>query len=219
MHMISQKRVWKCMAACAFSLLLVLSSTGCTDKNEVDSTMSDVEMGDLAYGATMRDDDSHAIPLEYDKRYFTEAAELDAVVNYYTAILTQDVELLQSCTVREYMNYLYDNVYGGLLDDSAFLAQQQEKLSEEIGGEYTISQIQITDCLEAEDAGSEAQRLTDMLNSLKGDENYCANHMQSCKTLTLTLLLSSTDETAESVLCEDIPVYLLCLDDAYYVCV
>lgn len=213
--MMQKKRTLQGIAVCAMVLLLAFGGMGCSGNESDTESGVNVAMEDLAYGSTMRDDDSHAVPLEYDKRFFENADELDALANYYAAIQNQDAELLQTCTVREYMDYLYENVYGGLLDDRAFVAQQHEKLGEEIDGTYTISQVQITGCLDQDDAGSEASRLTEMLNTLKGDENYCTDHMQSCKTLTLTLVLSNDTDT---VFCDEITVYLLCLDDAYYVC-
>ena len=48
-----------------------------------------------AAAATMRDDTSRAVPLEYDKR-FLEDGELDALANYYGSIQNEDVALFQS---------------------------------------------------------------------------------------------------------------------------
>lgn len=94
------RRILVCATAAA---LLCTGFAGCSDSNSSDSESGvNIAMEDLEYGATMRDDDSRAVPLEYDKR-FLEDGELDALANYYASIQNEDVELFQSCTVEKYM--------------------------------------------------------------------------------------------------------------------
>ena len=87
------RRILVCATAAA---LLCTGFAGCSDSNSSDSESGvNIAMEDLEYGATMRDDDSRAVPLEYDKR-FLEDGELDALANYYASIQNEDVELFQS---------------------------------------------------------------------------------------------------------------------------
>ena len=105
------RRILTCAAAAA---LLCTSLAGCSgDSSSSSESGINVDMEDLEYGATMRDDTSRAVPLEYDKR-FLEDGELDALANYYGSIQNEDVALFQSCTVSEYMESLYKNAYGDL---------------------------------------------------------------------------------------------------------
>ena len=162
----------------------------------------------------MRDDDSRAVPLEYDKR-FLEDGELDALANYYASIQNEDVELFQSCTVEKYMESLYENAYGGLLDDNAYVTQQKESYEKQLSGDIHFSQILVNDCLKQDETGSNAEYLTGMLNELNEDSNYCTDHMESCKTLTVQPVLTNGTDT---VYCDEVTVFLIELDNQYYVC-
>ena len=126
------RRILVCATAAA---LLCTGFAGCSDSNSSDSESGvNIAMEDLEYGATMRDDDSRAVPLEYDKG-FLEDGELDALANYYASIQNEDVELFQSCTVEKYMESLYENAYGGLLDDNAYVTQQKESYEKQLSGD------------------------------------------------------------------------------------
>ena len=188
------RRILVCATA---ATLLCTGFAGCSDSNSSDSESGvNIAMEDLEYGATMRDDDSRAVPLEYDKR-FLEDGELDALANYYASIQNEDVELFQSCTVEKYMESLYENAYGGLLDDNAYVTQQKESYEKQLSCDIHFSQILVNDCLKQDETGSNAEYLTGMLNELNEDSNYCTDHMESCKTLTYsryspTALIQST---------------------------
>ncbi|MFR9195675.1 MAG: hypothetical protein ACLVK8_10200, partial [Ruminococcus sp.] len=134
------RRILTCAAAAA---LLCTSFAGCSgDSSSSSESGINVDMEDMEYGATMRDDTSRAVPLEYDKR-FLEDGELDALANYYGSIQNEDVALFQSCTVSEYMESLYKNAYGDLLDDSAYVSQQKKSYEDQMGGDFTFSQIMV----------------------------------------------------------------------------
>ena len=205
------RRILLCTAAAAMACVCF----GCSDSSETwVSTEENIAMEDLEYGATMRDDDSYAVPLEYDKRYF-EAGELEALANYYAAIQNQDTALFSSCVLREYMESLYQNAYGGLLDDSAYLAQQQQAFQEKIDGDFTFAKISVSDCKEQDETGSGAEYLIQMLNELNSDDSYCDTHLKSCKSLTVQPILSNGTDTA---LCDEVTVFVLNMDGTYYVC-
>ena len=144
------RRILVCATA---ATLLCTGFAGCSDSNSSDSESGvNIAMEDLEYGATMRDDDSRAVPLEYDKR-FLEDGELDALANYYASIQNEDVELFQSCTVEKYMESLYENAYGGLLDDNAYVTQQKESYEKQLSGDIHFSQILVNDCLKQDETG------------------------------------------------------------------
>ena len=54
-----------------------------------------------------------------------------------------------------------------------------------------------------------------MLNELNADSNYCTDHMKSCKTLTVQPVLTNGTDT---VYCDEVTVFLIELDNQYYVC-
>lgn len=206
------RRILTCAAAAA---LLCTSLAGCSgDSSSSSESGINVNMEDLEYGATMRDDTSRAVPLEYDKR-FLEDGELDALANYYGSIQNEDVELFQSCTVSEYMKSLYKNAYGDLLDDSAYVSQQKKSYEDQMGGAFTFSQIMVNGCLKQDETGSNAEYLTGMLDELNGDSNYCAEHMESCKTLTVQPVITNGTDTTY---CDEVTVFIIELDNKYYVC-
>lgn len=201
---------------CGIIAALACTSFGCSDQSGTSNDQSDVNvaMEDLEYGATMRTDDSYAVPLEYDKR-FLEDGELDALANYYAALQNQDEALFSSCVLDVYMESLYQNAYGGLLDDSAYLAQQQETFQKNINGDFTFAKIAVTDCKQQDQAGSGAEYLIEMLNELNNDDSYCETHLQSCKALTVQPILTNGTDTA---ICDEAPVFIVHLDGTYYVC-
>ena len=79
-------------------------------------------MENLAYGATLREDTSHDFTIEYDKR-FLEQDELDLLFSYYDSIQKQDVTEFTSCIVDFYLDYIIENMYGGLLQSDAYLTK------------------------------------------------------------------------------------------------
>ena len=197
------RRILTCAAAAA---LLCTSLAGCSgDSSSSSESGINVNMEDLEYGATMRDDTSRAVPLEYDKR-FLEDGELDALANYYGSIQNEDVELFQSCTVSEYMESLYKNAYGDLLDDSAYVSQQKKSYEDQMGGAFTFSQIMVNGCLKQDETGSNAEYLTGMLDELNGE---------SCKTLTVQPVITNGTDTTY---CDEVTVFIIELDNKYYVC-
>ena len=137
------------------------------------------------------------------------------ITNYYASIQNEDVELFQSCTVEKYMESLYENAYGGLLDDNAYVTQQKESYEKQLSGDIHFSQILVNDCLKQDETGSNAEYLTGMLNELNEDSNYCTDHMESCKTLTVQPVLTNGTDT---VYCDEVTVFLIELDNQYYVC-
>ena len=99
---------------------LLLSFAGCADNQTNEGT--DIPMENLAYGATLREDTSHDFTIEYDKR-FLEQDELDLLFSYYDSIQKQDVTEFTSCIVDFYLDYIIENMYGGLLQSDAYLTK------------------------------------------------------------------------------------------------
>ena len=54
-----------------------------------------------------------------------------------------------------------------------------------------------------------------MLDELNGDSNYCAEHMESCKTLTVQPVITNGTDTTY---CDEVTVFIIELDNKYYVC-
>lgn len=190
------------------------SSTGVADSAIFDSINFD-GMDDLEYGATMRESDDYGITVEFDKR-FLEDAELEALVSYYTSIQNQDADLFDACTPDFYMGYYLENVYGGLLDSDAYIAQQYRTFQEQLdGADVTFSRLTVTACTTdetAEDSG--ISYLKEMCVELEG-QDYCDEHWNGCKLLTVEPTL--TDGTNELVGGE-MNVFIVQLDDSYYIC-
>lgn len=203
--------------ALGLAAALMCACFGCSAQSgseTSDMPGEDIAMEDLEYGATLRDSTDYAIPVEYDKR-FLEDDELKVLTDYYAAIQNEDQTLFSSCVLNFYMESLYQNAYGGLLDDNAYLAQQHEKFQEQIDGEFTFAKISVNDCKKQDDAGSGIEYLIEMFNELNGDESYCDTHLQSCKALTVQPMLTNGENTAA---CDEAPVFLVNLDGTYYVC-
>ena len=215
----TQKMTWfRRVLTLGLTASLICICFGCgaqSGTNTSDKQGEDIAMEDLEYGATMRRDTNYAVPVEYDKR-FLEDGELKALADYYAAIQNEDVPLFSHCVLDFYMESLYQNAYGGLLDDSAYLTQQHEKFQEQIDGDFTFAEISVNDCKEQTDAGSGIEYLIEMFNELNDDDTYCDTHMQSCKALTIQPMLSNSEDV--TVACDEVPVFLVNLDGTYYVC-
>ena len=95
--------------------------------------------------ATLREDTSHDFTIEYDKR-FLEQDELDLLFSYYDSIQKQDVTEFTSCIVDFYLDYIIENMYGGLLQSDAYLTKVHDAFQTAAGGDFTFSYLQITDC-------------------------------------------------------------------------
>lgn len=201
----------------AFLTILAIMVGGCTACSENSSSSvsgENVAMEDLPYGATMRESSEYAFTLEYDKRYF-EDGELAVLVDYYDAVQNEDAELCTASIPDFYLQYILDNVYGGLFDASAFVAQQKDAFREcAEGSDFKFYYMQVQDCQElgGEEAGIET--LMEMFDSLQG-EGYCDEHLQSCKSLKVQLMLSTGEDTFVS---NNLRVFLVNLDGTYYVC-
>lgn len=215
----AQKTTWfRPILTLGLAAALICTCFGCGAQSGTDTNNpqgEDVAMEDLEYGATMRKSTDFSVPVEYDKR-FLEDGELKTLTDYYASVQNEDLTLFSSCVLDFYMESLYQNAYGGLLDDSAYLAQQHEKFQEQIDGDFTFANISINECKEQGDAGSGIEYLTEMFNELKGDDTYWDTHVQSCKALTVQPMLSDGEDT--TVACDEVPVFLVNLDGTYYVC-
>ncbi len=207
-------QIIKRLTAVCLTALLTLSFSGCGESTQKESSGVNVPMEDLEYGATMRDSSDYSIPLEYDKRYL-EDAELKVLTDYYTAIQQEDSETCDNVVLDFYLQYLLENVYGGLFDTDAFVAQQHRNFAENIdGADFTFSYLQVTDCKRMDEPGTGTDYLIDMFDTIAG-ENYSAEHLQDCKTLTVTLTMTAGENSFTT---DGMPLYIVKIDDAYYVC-
>ncbi len=219
--MTQKNRIFRRILAISITALLGCSCYGCGSDNTAEesttSTGQNVAMEDLDYGSTMReDDDVYAVPLYYDKRYLEEE-ELTVLANYFLAIQNQDVSLLEEVTLDFYMESLYENAYGGLLDDSAYVTQQYSRFQELVDTEEDIqfSMITVDNVLYQEDAGSEIDYVVEMFNELNDDDSFCDTHMQSFKTLSVVPTVTDGTTTSDG---SEMPIYIINLDGTYYVC-
>ncbi len=214
------------------ALLPILALSGCGTE-ETDSTAEsdgnlydsfNFDDNDAAYGASLREDTSYAIALEYDKRFF-EDGELEALTSYYDAIQENDTSLFHTYAAAFYMDYCFDTLYGGLLDESAYLVQQQGNYQEIVDAtDFTFTKIAITDCEEAEETDETEESSTisadgipaleDLYIEQEGQESFDAN-WNGCKRLTIDLTVSNGD--TETVM-DSLEVYVVQLDGAYYIC-
>ncbi len=194
---------------------LAFSSVGCANSTEASSSdTEDVPMEQLEYGATMRDDDSYAVPVEYDKRYL-EDPELKALTDFYAAIQNEDAETFSAGIVNFYLDYLLENTYGGLLDASAFVTQQHETFRDYVDNDdFSFTQVQVTDCKYKDSTTSGVSYLTDMFDELEG-EGYSDEHVKDCKALTVQLLITADDKTVTS---DSLTIFVVNLDGSYFVC-
>lgn len=219
-HVIMAKNtIWlRRILALGLAVSWICTCFGCGEQSGTDASGTqgeNIAMEDLEYGATMRKDTNYTVPVEYDKR-FLEEGELKVLTDYYAAIQNEDVTLFSGCVLDFYMESLYQNAYGGLLDDNAYVTQQHEKFQEQTDGDFTFAEISVNDCKEQDDAGSGIEYLTEMFNELNNDDTYWDTHVQGCKALTVQPMLSDGGDT--TVACDEVPVFLVNLDGTYYVC-
>lgn len=203
------------ITAISLFLSLAFGCVGCANSTEASSSdTEDVPMEQLEYGATMRDDDSYAVPVEYDKRYLEEP-ELKALTDFYAAVQDEDADKFSACIVDFYLDYLLENTYGGLLDANAFVAQQHETFSKYADSDdFSFTQIQVTDCKYKDSTTSGVSYLTDMFDELEG-EGYSDEHVKDCKALTVQMLITAGDKTVTS---DAATIFVVNLDDNYFVC-
>ena len=164
---------------------LLLSFAGCADNQTNEGT--DIPMENLAYGATLREDTSHDF----------------IIVTEFT-----------SCIVDFYLDYIIENMYGGLLQSDAYLTKVHDAFQTAAGGDFTFSYLQITDCKDEDSPTSGVDYLKDMFNTLQG-EDYWTTHVRDCKALTTKIAMTSGDKSVDS---QDMTVYLVNLDGTLYVC-
>lgn len=201
-------------AAVCLTAVLSISLSACGEGAKKEESGEDIPMEDLEYGATMRDSDDFSIPLEYDKRYLEEP-ELQVLTDYFTAVQNEDTEGCTSTVLDFYLQYLLDNAFGGLFDADAYVTQQHRDFAEHLGGaDFTFSYLQVTDCKRQDEAGTGVDYLTDMFDTLEG-EGYSKTHLEDCKTLTVQLTLTDGENSFTT---ESMPLYVVKIDDAYYVC-
>ncbi len=203
----------KRFTAGCLAVLLTVIQTACGESKSGKSG-ENIAMEDLAYGATLRESEDYSIKIEYDKRYL-EDAELKVITDYYTAIQQEDPDACSAVVLDFYLQYILENVYGGLFDTDAFVAQQHQDFADYVDGEnFTFGYLQVTDCVRQDEAGTGVDFLQTMFDDLQG-EGYSAEHLQDCKTLTVQIAIS--DEST-SVLSDEMPLYVVKIDGEYYVC-
>ncbi len=207
-------------ATSAILLLPCLTACGDSDEDTTDSSVFDsIDFSgeeDLEYGATLRESDEYAIPIEYDRRFFDEE-QLTALINYYVALENDDLDLFNEVTLSFYNNYYIENAYGGLLDTRAYLAELQKPYTEEFD-DFTFASLSITSCINEDDVVDEESTtipiLKDMFDTLEGD-GFCDTYWEGCQVLSITPII--TDGT-QTITCDTEGIFLVKLDGDYYIC-
>lgn len=129
----------------ALSLALAISAvsfTACADEKTESTDSSDgitVDMDDLEYGATLRTDQGgYSIPLQFDKRYFDDAA-LTTLANYYYSIQTNDATLFRSIQQECFLNYVINEVYDNQFTVEELVQASHDDCKEKMGGDYAYA--------------------------------------------------------------------------------
>ena len=125
---------------------------------------------DLPYGATLtRNDKDYAMGIQYDHRFIPEDC-LHTVIDYYTAIQTQDVELFLSLQLPLYHDYQMNEVLGGEYTDEELVKNSYEAIKAFYGSDFIYSMIDITDGIAGTEYSTSAN-LLELLDDLAEDAN------------------------------------------------
>lgn len=214
------------LAAC---LALTFFCAGCGSESSGGTTYEDFNFGskESSYGEVLYTDDTYGILTEYD-RDFLDSPEIEALDKYFLSIQNGDTDAFNQCTADFYMDYYLENAYDGLLDSAAFVERQRGVFADLLSGDdFTFSELFITDCMlesnfssadsvDSADSTSELgiPGLQQMCIELSG-QDYFDEHWNGCKLLHVEAAVTDSSETAVS---EEMTIFVVHLDDGYYIC-
>ena len=185
---------------------------GCKGDSSSSASEVTVDMEDLKYGATMKDDtETYALPISYDKRFLSED-QLTAITKYYNAILTQDKDAYCAVTVDFYIAYWRDTVYSGVMSTSQLIHRQYRDWEEMTADGCTISMITVDHYISETDSTSNLDQLYTMLNEISG-EDFRSTIQDGCY-LELSLDLTADGKTSTI----EAGLYLIETADGWFIC-
>lgn len=179
------------IAALSMTAVLASCSTGKTSEEQVSGNMvgsptpgQAVQEDDMPYGSTVAtltptDDNGLHIPIEYDKRFFTEE-EATMVSNFLYAIGTGDSAPVEGVFYPAVMNYYCEMTKTD--DPKAYFKGLHDNYNSILGEGYEFTKVYIENCFKDQDTGTESgQAFADvntMLNELEEDENFAENKVE-----------------------------------------
>lgn len=214
--------------ALALTLTLAISAVSfcaCSeDKNE--STASDagvtIGMDDLEYGATLRTDrGSYPLPLQFDKRFFEDAA-LTTLANYYYAIQTNDAALFRSVQQECFLNYVIGEVYQNKFTVEELVQASHDDCKKKMNGDYAYALIYAKNLITESAAHSNVPIMKEMLDyaSTTAGGEKLSDKITTMYELTIDLYLTEADsgKTGEvGTKVGDTVLFLYEYDGAWYV--
>lgn len=153
----------------------------------------------------------------YDGRFLSDE-EMDAVANYFYSVQTKDSQLFSTLQPEFYIDHFKK-------DDpqyiDSFLSDYYQTESEDLGGDFIYTQIEVTDCGgEDKDAG-----LTDILDSLGnfyeeetgGSKKDFLNTVKDAKFIRYAISASPAGSPEEEYTLSDQIMYVINYDGGIYV--
>jgi hypothetical protein len=201
-----------CSAALACILL-----TGCGNTAKSSKT---VKEEDLPYGATISMNQNTLIASQYDARFITEPMR-DAVLKYYHAIETKDMDTYLAVQLPMWHDYTINTVYNGQYTDLQLLKTAYDTCALNYGGSFEYAMISIEDAKKCT-AGSEGQQIVDVLDQLAEDKNEekPSAHIGGVWELSVTKFLSKKGSNVRgetSDIQKDEQLYLIEYNSEWYV--
>ena len=183
------KELFRRSASFIAALTMTAVLTSCSSGKPAESQTSEnmvgsptpghaIDEADMPYGATATvlaptDDNGLYIPIEYDKRFFTEE-EATMVSNFLYAIGTGDSAHVEETFYPSVMNYYCEMTKTE--DPKAYFKALHDNYTGILGEGYEFDKVYIEDCFRDQDTGTESgQAFADvntMLNELEEDENF-----------------------------------------------
>jgi len=153
-----KNQIFAVTAAC---LLL----TGCGTQAQPKNNYTQDE---LPYGATMTVNYETTIPIQFDSRFITNDMR-DAVVKYYNAIQTKDVDSYIAVQLPQWHDYAINTVYSGQYTDLQLLKTVYDNSAKDFGGSFTYTMVSIESAKQCT-AESQCQQVVDVLDELAKEQ-------------------------------------------------
>ena len=182
-------------AAFIAALTMTAVLTSCSSKTPAESQVSDnnmvaspspghaIDEDSMPYGSTLTvlaptDDNGLYIPIEYDKRFFTEE-EATMVSNFLYAIGSGDSAHVEDTFFPEVMNYYCEMT--NTPDPKSYFKALHDNYAKILGEGYEFDKVFIENLFTDKDPGTESgQAFSDvntMLNELKEDETFAEKNV------------------------------------------
>ncbi len=177
----------KAIAAAVLAATMLTTVTGCDQGNGLN-----VAEEDMPYGATIAvNKTDYILPVQYDYR-FVDTELLNAVLRYYYAVQTDDLEMFTEMQHPLYMAYQLEEVLGGKYTNEDILDNSGEALRTfNDGKDFEFSFIDITDCVKGTEYTTSAT-LIEILDDLsdEADGSKISKDITQFYELTITRYLA-----------------------------